>query len=61
VTSTSVCPCMTDVSSRLFTEGERPSDRHSLVAALALVALHSRLCPLAPDKKLCKAGWQGGC
>lgn len=48
---------MTDISSRLSTESERPSDRRNLVAVLSLVVLHSRLVPLAPDKKLCKAAW----
>mmetsp|Transcript_7605 Transcript_7605/g.19370 ORF Transcript_7605/g.19370 Transcript_7605/m.19370 type:complete len:1168 (-) Transcript_7605:91-3594(-) len=48
---------LTDISSRLSTEGERPSDRRNLVAVLSLVALHSRLAPRTPDKKLCKAAW----
>jgi hypothetical protein len=48
---------LTDISSRLSTESERPSDRRNLIAVLSLVALHSRLVPLAPAKKLCKAAW----
>mmetsp|Transcript_18954 Transcript_18954/g.30474 ORF Transcript_18954/g.30474 Transcript_18954/m.30474 type:complete len:566 (-) Transcript_18954:2681-4378(-) len=48
---------LTDITSRLSTESERPSDRQNLVAVMSLVALHSRLVPLAPDKRLCKAAW----
>ena len=48
---------LTDVSSRLFTESERPSDRRTLLGAYSLVALHSRLTPQSLDKKLVKAAW----
>ena len=48
---------MTDITSRLSTESERPSDRRKLVGVLSLTALHSRLAPQALDKKLVRAAW----
>ena len=36
---------------------ERPGDRAELLSCLCLGALHCRLAPLAPDRRLCAAMW----
>lgn len=55
--ATTALTSLTDITSRLSSESERPSDRRNLIAVISLVALHARLVPLAPDKRLCKAAW----
>ena len=49
---------MQEMVSRLSTEEERSVDRQNLVALMCLVVLHSRLVPLAVDKKMCAAVWE---
>lgn len=42
---------------RITAGSERPSDRADLVSGLLLAALHTRLAPLAPDRKLVQCAW----
>ena len=46
-----------EMTARLLTKGERPSDRTNLVSLMCLTVLHSRLVPLQVDQRLCKVVW----
>jgi hypothetical protein len=46
-----------EITARLLTKEERPSDRINLVSLMCLVILHSRLVPLEVDNKLCEVVW----
>jgi hypothetical protein len=48
---------VTEITSRLLTKAERPTDRVNLFSLMCLVVLHSRLVPLQVDKKLCEVAW----
>lgn len=48
---------VTEITSRLLTKAERPTDRVNLVSLMCLVVLHSRLVPTQVDKKLCGVAW----